>query len=329
MSDELAQVSFDYGVLDEAKRVRNQVRAASIKARMKRTAEDIIAIGQDLLDAKEDFGHGFFLPWLKAEFEMSEPQAQRFMQVARRFGEETKSIKMMDFSPTILYALASPSTPDSVVSQVQSGEIPPTLDAIKEARDAQRKAEQAKEESEQKAEATRQQLTLFSKLSQDRIAELTGQIANLQEQIKVIETPESVEVIPKATLDQIANLQAQITELSQQKKLISDEAIKLQTDLKELRENTEAQRAQERYAAEVKATWKKANEAIYKALAQFTGHLPSSLDLHLFEGDEWARYDRTEKALIDALSMHQQLKSARYGQVVSDVYETSLVEVSP
>jgi hypothetical protein len=44
---------------------------------------------------------------------MHEQSARRFMQVAERF----KSNTMLDLQPTVLYALAAPSTPDEVVDE--------------------------------------------------------------------------------------------------------------------------------------------------------------------------------------------------------------------
>src|SRR5437660_5148492 len=85
MATEIVQTTFGYEALDEAKRVRIQVKAESIRARMKRTADDIIAIGLDLIDVKEDLGHGQFEHWISAEFDMNLRSAQRFMQAAERF----------------------------------------------------------------------------------------------------------------------------------------------------------------------------------------------------------------------------------------------------
>src|SRR5437899_13084922 len=87
MSD-LIQATFDYGLLDEGTRVRVQVKAQSIKVRMKRTAEDIIATGEDFLEVKGDLDHGQFKDWLKAEFDMSYDTAINFMQVAKKFGDK-------------------------------------------------------------------------------------------------------------------------------------------------------------------------------------------------------------------------------------------------
>jgi hypothetical protein len=63
---------------------------------------------------------------------MSRRTAQRFIQVAERFGD--KNTKLV-FSPTsVLYELAAPSTPDTVIQMVETGQIPATLPAIREAK---------------------------------------------------------------------------------------------------------------------------------------------------------------------------------------------------
>src|SRR5947207_10490678 len=103
MSD-LVQTTFDYGLLDEETRVFVKVKAQAIHARLKRTAEDIIEIGKDLIAVQDKLrgdneGHGYrgenqgngeFLKWLKTEFEMSHMSAYRFMSVAEKFGDGEK-----------------------------------------------------------------------------------------------------------------------------------------------------------------------------------------------------------------------------------------------
>lgn len=98
--------------------VQTEIKLASerIKMRMKRTAEDIIEIGKDLIAVKARLPHGQFLPWIQTEFEMTQKTAVRFMQVAERFSG--KYDIMSYFNPTILYQLAAPSTPDEVVEKV-------------------------------------------------------------------------------------------------------------------------------------------------------------------------------------------------------------------
>ena len=95
------------------------IAAASerIRLRMKRTSEDIIEIGKDMIEVKKRINHGQFGFWLENEFEMTDRTARRFIRVAERFGD--KSDIMSDFNPTILYELAVPSTSDEMIEKAQ------------------------------------------------------------------------------------------------------------------------------------------------------------------------------------------------------------------
>ena len=106
---------FNYGGLSPETVGTVQAATERIRVRMKRTAEDIIDIGHDLIQVKGALPHGKFGEWLQDEFEMTDRAALRFMQVAEKFGG--KSDKMSDFKPTVLYLLAAPSTPEPVVNQ--------------------------------------------------------------------------------------------------------------------------------------------------------------------------------------------------------------------
>lgn len=109
-----------------------QEKAQNIHARLKRTAEDIIVIGQDLMAVKDKLPYGHFVPWLQSEFEMTPRSAQRFMQVAEKFGSRNDNLSFLPAS--VLYELASPSTPETIVEMVETGQIPATLPAIREAK---------------------------------------------------------------------------------------------------------------------------------------------------------------------------------------------------
>ena len=121
---ELVVVGFNYDLLETklADKVRNA--ADRIRERVKKTVEDIIEVGNDLLAVKEALPHGQFLPWLKAEFGWSERSAQNFMSVAEQF----KSAKIADLpiQPSAAYLLAAPSVPDEArekaVEKAEAGE---------------------------------------------------------------------------------------------------------------------------------------------------------------------------------------------------------------
>ena len=100
---------FDYVALDTETRIALQQRTFKIKSLIRRTASDIIDIGQKLIEVKDYLGYGSFLSWLKAEFNWSESAARKFMQVTRQF----KSVNFtdLDIAASALYLLAAPSTP--------------------------------------------------------------------------------------------------------------------------------------------------------------------------------------------------------------------------
>lgn len=95
-----------------------QVRDAAVRIRMRmaRTAEDIVEIGRDLIRVKDLLGHGKFLPWIKDEFGMSRQTADNFVHVAETFGAKLPIVS--NLPPTVLYALAAPSTPDEVKEEI-------------------------------------------------------------------------------------------------------------------------------------------------------------------------------------------------------------------
>jgi hypothetical protein len=121
---ELVVIGFNYDLLET--KLADKVRTAAdrIRERIKKTVEDIIEVGSDLLAVKEALPHGQFLPWLKAEFGWSERSAENFMSVADKF----KSAKIADLpiQPSAAYFLAAPSVPDEArqkaVEKAEAGE---------------------------------------------------------------------------------------------------------------------------------------------------------------------------------------------------------------
>ncbi|MCB0105489.1 MAG: DUF3102 domain-containing protein [Caldilineaceae bacterium] len=121
---QIVQMGFDYAALDSETRIVVQQRTSEIKTLMRRSAQDIIDIGQKLIEVKARLGHGNFGGWLESEFSWTPMTAQRFMQVAERF----KNNNLLDLSiaPSALYALAAPSTPEparaEAIERAQAGE---------------------------------------------------------------------------------------------------------------------------------------------------------------------------------------------------------------
>ena len=160
-----------------------------IRLRMRRTAEDIIEIGRDLITIKKALPHGQFGEWLRSEFEMTEMTAQRFMQVTERFGG--KSNIMLDFKPTVLYFLASPSTPERIVDlatqKTNAGETV-TVQEVKDLKRRLKKAETSRQELLKKSDLERQaavdkinRLNTDLMVLQDRQSRAYQEVANREQ----------------------------------------------------------------------------------------------------------------------------------------------------
>jgi len=116
---------FDYSSLDNTTSQFVQQQTGEIRALMKRTAQDIIEVGQKLLEVKKKLGHGRFGDWLQAEFQWSISAATRFMQVSEQF--QFVNLANLDLAPSALYELAAPSTPQAArneaVARAKTGEL--------------------------------------------------------------------------------------------------------------------------------------------------------------------------------------------------------------
>jgi hypothetical protein len=148
--------SFDYTSLDSdtASFIRQQT--GEIRALMRRATQDIFEIGTKLREIKAKLGHGNFLTWLEAEFSWTERTARRFMSVAEQFANKSDLVSDLDFAPTALYTLASPSLPEE--ARVEAIEIAKTGEFI-----SAKKAEQIKQKYYSKVVKSKKQ----SKIADD------------------------------------------------------------------------------------------------------------------------------------------------------------------
>ena len=117
---------FDYSPLSTEVAQQAQTAAERIRCMVKRTLEDLLAVGEDLVAVKQALPHGSFGPWLRAEFGWSERTARNFMAVAERFGSKSATISDLHIEPTAAYLLAAPSVPEAAseaaIQRAESGE---------------------------------------------------------------------------------------------------------------------------------------------------------------------------------------------------------------
>ncbi|MGK7882952.1 MAG: DUF3102 domain-containing protein [Crocosphaera sp.] len=92
-----------------------QKRTDEIHHLIRRTAHNIIEIGEKLNEVKRILGHGKFGNWLKSEFNWSVATATKMMQASRKF--KNVNFTNLNFSVSAIYLLAAPSTPEKAITE--------------------------------------------------------------------------------------------------------------------------------------------------------------------------------------------------------------------
>lgn len=205
-----AIIPFDYaGVpVETAQSIRDA--STRIKYRMSRTALDIIEIGRDLIEVKRQLGHGHFLKWIDAEFGMSERTSRSFVHAAEAFGS-SKSAIIADLPPTILYALAAPSTSEDlrteVIGRVAKGEQVTVADirALKKLMEEKLadKDEKIKKIKSQKdaSDAYNSRLIDDIRTKSAEAERIADEAENLREEIRRLNEPNTITIQAVASID--------------------------------------------------------------------------------------------------------------------------------
>lgn len=125
LSTATESTEFSYGILNLATRKVVQQHTIEIKGLLRRTAQDIIDIGEKLSEVKQELGHGQFLDWLRTEFDWSESAARKFMQVHRKF--KTVNFTHLNIATSAMYLLAADCTSEAAraeaVQRADAGEV--------------------------------------------------------------------------------------------------------------------------------------------------------------------------------------------------------------
>lgn len=202
---------FDYGTLDLDTRSFVQTKTAEIRILVKQTAQGIIEIGQRLIEVKERLkyqGSGFD-GWLQLEFDWSRSTAYNFMNVASK----CPTVGHLDFSPKVLYLLASPSAPEEArqeaLTLAESGEKITHAKAQELVAKYKAEAEAAKQEKQQAIVSLEDRIT---NLEHERSA-----IAKERDQARHYKSADDQLIIRQDTMieklnQQIAELKAQVVQ---------------------------------------------------------------------------------------------------------------------
>jgi hypothetical protein len=300
--------TFDYDVLDPQTRAFVLQKTMETHGLLKRTAEHIIQIGQNLLSIKASLGHGHFEAWLQAEFTMSKRQAVNFMQTAERFGD--KSAIIADLPVTVIYELAAPSTSEAIIEQVESKQISATLDAIKTAKEAERqvRAEQA---------ALQEQLAREREAAAAQIYQLSLELECARQQLTQLSVSptariKEVPVVPSEVVAQLDALQRQVELLTTQREALAQRAV----ELEEQAQAMAAKREEEQYAREICLNWSNATAGIHTSLLKFLARFPTPQQVQVFAAPDWNRLTQTQAMLRRALDECERLCQESRGLVV-------------
>ena len=164
----LSASGFDYSALPAELAKQQQKRAARIISIERRTVELMSEIGRELTEAQADFEHGTFLRWIEEATHLSRSSAYRFMDVFKVFGAILPKVR--NLPPTIVQALAAPSTPepmrDAVLKRLEKGEALKSNAVLAEIRMARKTAREASV-AEREA-ARREAMTLEQRQTEDQ-----------------------------------------------------------------------------------------------------------------------------------------------------------------
>ena len=98
---------FDYASLDGDTAKLAKESAIEIKAREKAVWENIIEIGNKLIQVKEVLPHGQFDNWITFEFDWGKTTAVRYMKITEELSKKPHGVFLQNISMKALYQLAS------------------------------------------------------------------------------------------------------------------------------------------------------------------------------------------------------------------------------
>lgn len=206
--------------MEENKTIRRSLEEITASARM--NMQDMInraiGLGQDCIDAKEQLGHGQFLPWLK-ELGLSSSTASNYMRVAREIAPGSR-LASLGYSK-VLALLSAPAEDREALAEETDGQSAAEIRKLIEERNraaeaanaetarADRAEAQAKEYYDTIANRNNRIMMLEDANNQLRADLLTAENNRVEVEKVVEKVPEDYERIKK----QLANAQRSADDL--------------------------------------------------------------------------------------------------------------------
>lgn len=87
-------LKYDYDQIAPGHRDRVMRAAQTIREAGAAMRQNVMRVGQELIEVKKRLDYGQFGNWLQAEFDMSERTAERMMSVAKRFADRSDTVSV-------------------------------------------------------------------------------------------------------------------------------------------------------------------------------------------------------------------------------------------
>lgn len=261
---------------------------AEIQILKQRAGEDIIGIGQRLIEAKEQLQHGEWLPWLRDEVQFSERSAQQFMRIAKEYSNPQlvadlgvrKALNLLALPESEREEFAAEkheiNGEEKSVAEMTARELEQT---IKELQAVRKELEDAKAELDGVAE---------EKVGYEKkVAQLNAKIEALENQPKEVS---AVEVVKDEEAEK--KLQAKIEDLKQQLKDSKEKSKELiETEAHKITKLTEEKEEAVRLGEQKAEILRQQNETLRKQL-----QAASSEDISVFK----IHFDQAKQS-VDAM----------------------------
>lgn len=244
---------------------------AEILQHKKNAGNEILALGNCLIEAKAVLSHGEWLPWLTERVEFTERTARRFMRLAKEWTNRTALSDLGATKALTLLALP-PEERETFMAEnhIVDGEEKSVIDmtsrelekAIRERDEARQAAEAAiadarsAEERRAKLEADLEELADKEAQANDALAQAQAELKELREKPMdvAVETVVDEEAVKKAREDAIAEMKAKVDKAEAARKAAEDKRKAAESALADAKAQAEANagekaRAEKRGAA--------------------------------------------------------------------------------
>ena len=268
--------------------------------------KNALTIGENLQFFKNNLPHGEYMDFVKKEFGLRRQTSQNYSNL---YLNQSKLPTVGNLDMKSRYELTTHNTPPVVIEMVESGEIPPTLEAIREAKRATKVEEEARKQAEREKESAQQQALFHEKAARLAESERDG----LRYQLEHLPTPEpqtirvevEKEVLPPDIQEQITALQAQI---ATEKANIAEKEAKITTltgekdqlNEKVNKNSIESQVMQKRLR--VHQNWGRINDEVYANVSSYLRQVPDFFDPDVFEEKQYAYLAQTIDLFKHAIS---------------------------